>query len=108
MKSIHVLTPAEHAGTAWGATGVQLVDKAERRYCTGDWAIDPAKVQVGGRVYLHKAHDQESYFGGTVETVELAQGDYPRPRYKIYFRADEAGRGVKCRTWGSASAVAYQ
>ena len=83
---------------------VVCLDKSKHLYESGWWAMSESAAQelVGGRLYLHKAQDKPSFFGGTILSYRVeTQGDWPG-RILFSFTADLAGKGVRAGRdgWG--------
>ena len=83
---------------------VRCLDKAQSLYESGWWAISEQTAQelVGGRLYLHKAQDKPSFFGGTIQSCRVeTEGEWPG-RVLFTFVADLAGKGVRAGKdgWG--------
>ena len=54
-------------------TNVKLLSKERNEWASHCWAVteDAAKKLVGGEIYLHKAQDKPSHFGGQVLSYEV-------------------------------------
>jgi hypothetical protein len=76
---------------------VRCLDKAEQLYESGWWAMSEQSAQelVGGRLYLHKAQDKPSFFGGSIQSYRLeTEGEWPG-RVLFSFIADQPGKGFR-------------
>jgi hypothetical protein len=83
---------------------VRTIDSSAGLYESEWWAIPAATATklVGGRIYLHKAQDKPSFFGGTITGYRIeTQGDWVG-RVIFSFTCDTAGKGVVSRGgWGN-------
>jgi hypothetical protein len=83
---------------------VRAVDSAAGLYESEWWAIPPetAEKLVGGRLYLHKAQDKPSFFGGTISSYRVESNGEWAGRIIFSFTRDAAGKGVISRGgWGN-------
>jgi hypothetical protein len=86
--SVHFIERMDH---------FRLLDKSKELYESGWWSIseEAAKELVGGRLYLHKAQDKPSFFGGLILSYRIeTDGEWPG-RILFTFIADLAGKGVR-------------
>lgn len=76
---------------------VRCLDKSIQLYESGWWAMTEQAAQelVGGRLYLHKAQDKPSFFGGAIQSYRIeTNGEWPG-RILFTFVADQAGKHVR-------------
>jgi hypothetical protein len=96
------MTPEVHLIERMGH--VRTVDRTTDRYESEWWAIPPATAAklVGGRIYLHKAQDKPSFFGGTITGYRVETEGEWAGRVIFAFTRDAAGKGVLSRGgWGN-------
>ena len=83
---------------------VRTVDSAAGIYVSEWWAIPPetAEKLVGGRIYLHKAQDKPSFFGGTITGFKVETEGEWIGRIIFDFKRDASCIGVVSRgNWGN-------
>jgi hypothetical protein len=98
-----------------GQLGVRVLDKASHSYTSSAWLLRPDEAGsiVGGSVYFHETKSQPSYFGGTVQSVEVIdplEGDEKEPgrqRYVITLKATKDAKGVKWDKRGASYGMAW-
>ena len=73
------------------------VDKEKDEWESGFWAIIPETAErlVGGRIYLHKAQDMRSHFGGDILSFRIATEGKHAGRVAFRFRATGDAREVR-------------
>lgn len=79
-------------------------DKSTQNWESGNWAVatGTAESLVGGDIYLHKAQDKPSYFGGKITGFrEINEGQW-KGRIIFQFTATPDHKGVKTSKsgWG--------
>ncbi len=83
---------------------VSSVDLAAGIYESGWWAIPPetAEKLLGGWIYLHKAQDKPSFFGGTITAYRIVTNGEWTGRLIFTFTHYPAGKGVlSSGGWGN-------
>ena len=88
--AIHLI---EHMGH------VRSIDSSGGKYESEWWAIPPdtADKLIGGRIYLHKAQDKPSFFGGTITGYRVETEGLWIGRIFFAFTRVLAGKGVLSR-----------
>lgn len=107
--------PADIHFICRGQLGIQVLDKATHRYTSSAWLLKPddAAAIVGGTVFFHETKSQPSYFGGTVQSVEVTdplEGDEAEPgrkRYVLTLTATRGAKGVKWDRRGQSHGMAW-
>lgn len=84
-------------------TNVKLLSKEKNEWASYCWAIpeETAKKLVGGEIYLHKAQDKPSHFGGRIFSYDVLGEEHGPDAGRIVFNFQagleyknvKAGRG---------------
>jgi hypothetical protein len=78
---------------------------------SGYWAVsnDTAERLVGGDIYLHKAQDKPSHFGGKILSYRVQQGGEYDGRIIFRFRASMEHKGVRTgpEKWGNEKKIEW-
>jgi len=98
-----------------GQLGIQVRDKASHSYTSSAWLLKPeeAAALVGGTVFFHETKSQPSYFGGTVQSVDVPEpleGDETEPgrnRYVLTLTSTREAKGVKWDKRGRSYGMAW-
>ena len=63
---------------------------------SGYWLIAEAtaKALVGGNIFFHKKQEESSFFGGVIESIEVAKGQYAG-RIIFIFKSDQTFKDIK-------------
>jgi hypothetical protein len=90
---------------------VHPVADARGEYESGYWATskDTAERLVGGDIYLHKAQDKPSHFGGKIISYRFEQDGEFDGRIIFRFRASIAHKGVRTgpEKWGNEKKIEW-
>ncbi len=92
------------------ALGVTCLDARTSIYRSEAWALTAEEVAAlqGGRVYLHQAKSEPSYFGGSVVSAErLPAGPGEADRYALTVQSDLEGKGVHWDERGKSHGMAW-
>ncbi len=80
-------------------TNVKLISKEKNEWASYSWAIseESAKKLIGGEIYLHKAQDAPSHFGGKILSYTVLNDDHgdDAGRIVFVFQAGVEFKGVK-------------
>lgn len=80
-------------------TNVKLLSKEKNEWASYAWAIgeETAKKLVGGEIYLHKAQDKPSHFGGKILSYFVLGEDAGQDvgRVVFVFQAGNEYKGIK-------------
>ena len=75
----------------------------------GYWAVskDTAERLVGGDIYLHKAQDKPSHFGGKIVSYRVNQGGVFDGRIIFCFKASMEHKGMRTgpEKWGNEKKI---
>lgn len=68
-------------------TNVKLLSKERNEWASYSWAIaeNTAKELVGGDIYLHKAQDKPSHFGGKILSYNVLGDEHGKDAGRIVF-----------------------
>src|SRR5450759_2732399 len=88
MPAIHLIERHEN---------VHPTDKAKGEWESGDWVVSEETAQrlVGGLIYLHRAQDEPSHFGGEILSFHVLSSGPEAGRIVFRFRAAISCKGVK-------------
>jgi hypothetical protein len=72
-------------------------DKNTQNWETGFWAVSKeiADSLIGGDIYLHKAQDKPSYFGGLITSYKVKNRGIHEGRIIFQFTATTGHKGIK-------------
>lgn len=92
------------------ALGVTCLDGKNAVYRSEAWALTADEVALleGGRIYLHQAKSEPSYFGGSVlgmERLPTTQGELDR--WALTVKSDIQGKGVEWDERGKSHGMAW-
>lgn len=82
------------------AAGINKSD-GNNEYTCGSWLLTPADASslVGGRIYMHEAKSERSYFGGTVKSwyPSRREGTTHEEGVTFLIVSDKDAKGVEWR-----------
>jgi hypothetical protein len=96
---------------------LKITNKANNKWDSYCWAIaeDTAAKLVGGQIYLHRAQDKPSHFGGTILSYRVlpedAIGEHEVPgRIVFNFKATLDCKDVKAGKdgWGMEKKIVWE
>ena len=78
MSSIHLIERI---------TNVKMLSKEKNEWASYCWAVtkETAKKLIGGDIYLHKAQDKPSHFGGKIFSYDVVPADAGEDAGRIIF-----------------------
>lgn len=94
-------------------TNVRLCDKEKNIWDSYAWVISPDKAEklIGGEIYLHKAQDKPSHFGGIILSYRILGSDAGSDAGRVVFnfKADLEYKDVKTdkQGWGMEKKVVW-
>lgn len=80
---------------------------------TGDWCLSKKRLEenIGSTILLYSKGGDSAYRGGTISGFSESQGSHPTPRFKVFFKEDEAlvgdARTSFTRKKGAANPVSW-
>lgn len=96
MAAIHLIERLDN---------VRRIDKDRKEWESGYWAIseDTAQKLIGGDLYLHRAQNEESYFGGEILSYHVHASGPEAGRIVFRIQFDPKYKGVKTgrEGWGN-------
>lgn len=100
MPSIHLIERQDNISPVTNASG---------EWESGYWAVskDTAERLVGGDIYLHKAQDKPSHFGGKIFSYRVNQGGVFDGRIIFCFKASMEHKGMRTgpEKWGNEKKI---
>lgn len=68
-------------------TAVKLLSKERNEWSSFSWVVseDTAKKLIGGEIYLHKAQNAPSHFGGKILSYEVLGSEYGSDAGRVVF-----------------------
>lgn len=102
MPAIHLIERHEN---------VHHTDKEKGEWESGDWVVSEETAQrlVGGHIYLHRAQDKPSHFGGEILSFHVLSSGPAAGRVVFRFRAAITCKDVKAgrEGWGNEKKIVW-